>query len=105
MSSNLIVFIYFLSFTKIDSCRNCLRITHMYDEAKVNTVIIFARKHGEAVLENAQADNHSCSISTPAMDHKKALMRTKASAEQARKAKTTPFSVSLVIVTMMFHEA
>jgi len=77
----------------------------MYDEAKVNTVLIFARKHGEAVFENAQADNHSCSISTPAMDHKKALMRTKASAEQARKAKTTPFSVSLVIVTMMFHEA
>lgn len=104
MSSNLIVLIYFLSFTKIDSCRNCLRITHMYDEAKVNTVLIFARKHGEAVLENAQADNHSCSISTPAMDHK-ALMRTKASAEQATKAKTTPFSVSLVIVTMMFHEA
>jgi hypothetical protein len=26
------------------------------------------------------------------------------SAEQARKAKTTPFSVSLAIVTMMFHE-
>jgi len=39
------------------------------------------------------------------MDHKKALMRTTASAEQARKAKTTPFSVSIVIVTMMFHEA
>jgi hypothetical protein len=39
------------------------------------------------------------------MDHKKALMGTTASAEQARKAKTTPFSVSLVVVTMMFHEA
>jgi hypothetical protein len=104
MSSNLIVLIYFLSFTKIRSCRNCLRITHMYDEAKVNTVLIFARKNDEAVHENAQANNHSCSISTPAMDHKKALMRT-TSAEQARKAKTTPFSVSLVIVTMMFHEA
>jgi hypothetical protein len=105
MSSNLIVLIYFLSFTKIDSCRNCLRITHMYNEAKVNTVIIFARKNGAAVHENAQADNLSCSISTPAMDHKKALMRTTASAEQARKAKTTLFSVSLVIVTMVFHEA
>jgi len=29
----------------------------MYDEAKVNTVLIFARKHGEAVHENAQTDN------------------------------------------------
>jgi hypothetical protein len=38
------------------------------------------------------------------MDHKKALMRTMTGVEQARKAKTTPFSVSLVIVTMMFHE-
>jgi hypothetical protein len=53
MSSNLIVLIYFLSFTKIRSCRNCLHITHMYNEAKVNTVIIFARKNGAAVLENA----------------------------------------------------
>jgi hypothetical protein len=53
MSSNLIVLIYFLSFTKIDSCRNCPRITHMYNEAKVNTVLIFARKNGEVVLENA----------------------------------------------------
>jgi hypothetical protein len=39
------------------------------------------------------------------MDHKKALMRTTTRAEQARKAKTTLFSVSLVIVTMRFHEA
>jgi hypothetical protein len=77
----------------------------MYNEAKVNTVLIPARKHGDAVLENVQTDNHSCSISTPAKDHKKALMRTTASAERARKAKTTPFSVSLVIVTMMLHEA
>ena len=77
----------------------------MYDEAKVNTVLIFARKHGEAVHENAQADNHSCSISTPAGDHKKALIRTTTRTEQARKAKTTLFSVSLVVVTMMFHEA
>jgi hypothetical protein len=38
------------------------------------------------------------------MDHKNAPMKT-TSAEQARKAKTTPFSVSLVVVTVMFHEA
>jgi hypothetical protein len=72
MSSNLIVLIYFLSFTKIRSCRNCLRITHMYNDVKVNTVLIFARKKRQAVLENAQADNHSCYISTPARGHMKA---------------------------------
>jgi hypothetical protein len=75
----------------------------MYNEAKVHTVLIFARKTARRFLR-IQADNHSCPISTPARDYKKALMRTTASAEQARKAKTTPFSVSLVIVTMMFHE-
>jgi hypothetical protein len=77
----------------------------MYDEVKVNTLLILAREHGKAVHENAQADNHSCSISTPAMDHKKALMRTTTRAEQARKAKTTSFPVSLVSATMMLHEA
>lgn len=76
----------------------------MYDEAKVNTVLI-RMENDEAVHENAQADNHSCSISTPAMDHKNALMRTTTGVEQARKAKTTPFSVSLAIATMMCHEA
>jgi len=75
MSSNLIVLIYFLSFTKICSCRNCPRITHMYNEAKVNTVLIFARKNGEVVLENASADNHSRFISTSAKPHMRRLMK------------------------------
>ena len=40
MSSNLIVLIYIISFAKILGRRNCLHIADMYDEAKVNTVLI-----------------------------------------------------------------